>query len=1103
MENKLTDIFEKLDRRQVVTIIRDALNRTEKLKLEYPDSKSEDSGNTPDLVQFASKGNKVDIACKIKSDLFIDGDVVEIAKYGKIYPEIRIIFVVLDSITAAKRKTFLDHRALKEISFVTLFDINDIDSRINQFEDLQTKIYNLSYDVAASPFEDSEDSKSQRPDESTRDYRQRLRTDKSANKKISDKSIELKHALSTNKEDQKLLEKGYKNQAHIGYLYTTEQPNTKPLYQEYINEWNDYFYYVDPKLEDIANFKTSEKKTIGYLATESERSDLGLERYFNEKTYDHFYCVLPNKKLLLDYDYEGEPDKGFFGTFLLPQAGKDIIPLYVYSTNPDLYLFTAPNIKVDNAEEKGISDSDLSKENILKLINFNLSARKKFWWLNTQTNIGQDIPTNAGGARFRESISSENFPKGISEEEVVIANYQGNNDIWGLTQFSEYNSEETNAWFKLLYDFSEVINVSDLMQISGFEEAYNSFVPNKLYELNADLFKEIINTTELADLSTINADNDWNESPPEIDELYDDDPASEESKDSIPFHLDQVENTDRLNREPIAKSISGLLNKQIFSSPLRKSFFKRGFFNFLGFLQIHKISRNLFGFPQWIQSNIKSIRNEKRSRHAFMIHLQGAWGDGKSTFLNLIESNLNTDDRKWLVIKFNAWQHQQILPPWWSFLDQIYTQSVSRLPWFKALFLWLKETRRRLFNMNTIYNLLTFSIVILIGFLIIHFFPSITKFYTSSSEKELSIDEKLINLSKVMAAVGTLGGLIYAGARFIAKPLLLKSPQSAKSFIQQVADPMVTIKKHFESLVGDIEVSGYRVAIFIDDLDRCNSKFAVELLEGIQTLYKDRKVLYLVAGDKNWISECFENHYTDFSNVVKEPGQKLGYLFLEKAFQLSIRLPQITGKVKDRYWQFILDPNNSANVEKGKEVETKAKPDRTPEETQEMKEKFKQRFNKQEYSSPEQIESIAEELGASDTEATDMGLEIMNEDALDVKHRLQNHSELIEANPRSIKRLANQYNVYRDILFAERRKFDPDKLFRWLIIQNVYPLYADLVEKDSKVYVKSNLPKELSGLKDNLHWQKLIMDAKKERGGKLLIEDIEQFVGAEKEKPKA
>ena len=50
---------------------------------------------------------------------------------------------------------------------------------------------------------------------------------------------------------------------------------------------------------------------------------------------------------------------------------------------------------------------------------------------------------------------------------------------------------------------------------------------------------------------------------------------------------------------------------------------------------------------------------------------------------------------------------------------------------------------------------------------------------------------------------------------------------------------------------------------------------------------------------------------------------------------------------------------------------------------------------------------------------------------------------------------------------------------------------------------KSNLPKELAGLKDNLHWQKLVMYSKKERGGKLLIEDIEQFIGAEKEKPKA
>ncbi len=737
-----------------------------------------------------------------------------------------------------------------------------------------------------------------------------------------------------------------------------------------------------------------------------------------------------------------------------------------------------------------------------KLIESKINSNSKFWWLNTKINFEEQVNLDNDYFIYAEIPDDSNTNQiSITKGDIVVSSNPKRREINGFFEYLGTNDKEGFRRHRGIYGLKEKISYDELSKTQSFGKLLDNYKNGSLHELGINYFNEIINTTELADSSSLDDNNDWKESPPEIDELYEDDSQIEDSNDSIPFHLDQVENTDRLNREPVAKSICGLLNKQIFSTSLEKSIWKKLLIKILGWLNVHKINWMFFVFSEWVKTNIEVIKKEKESRYAFMIHLQGAWGDGKSTFLNLIESNLDTDERKWIVIKFNAWQHQHITPPWWSFLDQIFIQSLSQLTWYKSFILWLKESRRRLVNMKTIYNLFTFSIVILVGFLIIHFYPSITEFYISDTEKELSIGEKLINLSKVLAAIGTLGGLIYAGARFIAKPLLLKSPQSAKSFMQQVADPMITVKKHFEALVSNIEVSGYRLAIFIDDLDRCNSKFAVELLEGIQTLYKERKVLYIVAGDKNWISECFENHYTDFSNVAIEPGQKLGYLFLEKAFQLSIRLPQITGKVKDKYWQFILDPNNSTNVAKDKEVETKEKPDRSPEETQELKVKFKQRFNKQEYSSPEQIESITEELGVTDTEATDMGLEIMNEDAVDVKHRLLNHSELIEANPRSIKRLANQYNVYRDILFAERREFDPDKLFRWLIIQNVYPLYADFVEKDSKVYEKTNLPEELAGLKDNLHWQKLVMDSKKEKGGKLMIEDIEQFNGAEKEKP--
>jgi KAP family P-loop domain len=40
------------------------------------------------------------------------------------------------------------------------------------------------------------------------------------------------------------------------------------------------------------------------------------------------------------------------------------------------------------------------------------------------------------------------------------------------------------------------------------------------------------------------------------------------------------------------------------------------------------------------------------------------------------------------------------------------------------------------------------------------------------------------------------------------------------------------------------------VVVFVDDLDRCESKYVVEFLEGIQTLFREAPITYVVAADR-------------------------------------------------------------------------------------------------------------------------------------------------------------------------------------------------------------------------------------------------------------
>ena len=72
---------------------------------------------------------------------------------------------------------------------------------------------------------------------------------------------------------------------------------------------------------------------------------------------------------------------------------------------------------------------------------------------------------------------------------------------------------------------------------------------------------------------------------------------------------------------------------------------------------------------------------------------------------------------------------------------------------------------------------------------------------------------------------------------------------------------MQAAKAHFADLIDWLH---YPVAIFIDDLDRCKGSTVVELLEGVQTLFRDAPVVYLVAADRDWLSDSYAAEYGAF-----------------------------------------------------------------------------------------------------------------------------------------------------------------------------------------------------------------------------------------------
>ena len=293
----------------------------------------------------------------------------------------------------------------------------------------------------------------------------------------------------------------------------------------------------------------------------------------------------------------------------------------------------------------------------------------------------------------------------------------------------------------------------------------------------------------------------------------------------------------------------------------------------------------------------------------FILHLDGAWGSGKSSLLGFVAEELRTpmmagpDGRvpvPWIVVEFNAWQHQRIAPPWWWLLSAVHVKG--------RRWLWRTSKRRWLvFQASDLWWRVKHGwanlVGIAIGLVFVGFAAWATYSVVTTSHDINAGLKALAALASSLAVVIGLALTVLGITRGIRDWLLVRSAAGARNGLAHARDPLATVKSRYEPVVRALDRP---LAVIVDDLDRCQPKFVVELLEGIQTLYGEAPVTYVVAADSRWIRDCFEEEYKTFLDMPSEAGRPLGYHFLEKTFQLSADVPRLTDRLRRHYFERLL-----------------------------------------------------------------------------------------------------------------------------------------------------------------------------------------------------
>ena len=375
---------------------------------------------------------------------------------------------------------------------------------------------------------------------------------------------------------------------------------------------------------------------------------------------------------------------------------------------------------------------------------------------------------------------------------------------------------------------------------------------------------------------------------------------------------------------------------------------------------------------------------------------------------------------------FNAWKQQRMRPPWWALMNAIYRGAVARCAG-KGDGRPLRRERFRLWKTWWLWRWKA------------EMFPILLVALLGAGLMYALLGTQTRSLIETVAKVGVVAAAALASVYAYSRTMIFGSQKAVQTYADLTTDPYRRIVEQFNRLVDEIEPP---LVVFIDDLDRCDSAYVVELLEGIQTLFRHAPVTYVVAADRKWICSSFEKKYADFSVTIGEPCRPLGYLFLDKLFQISAEMPRLTREVQASYLAALLREESPAATAL------------SPALIAEAEEKVSGISNEADLQKLIAEEEIQAEPGDTPREGLDRqralrhaaALQITSaEAAVETEHRLQKLSHLLEPNPRSMKRLVNAVGMAQARGILEGRTAEPETRARWAMLSLRWPILADFI----------------------------------------------------------
>jgi KAP family P-loop domain len=272
----------------------------------------------------------------------------------------------------------------------------------------------------------------------------------------------------------------------------------------------------------------------------------------------------------------------------------------------------------------------------------------------------------------------------------------------------------------------------------------------------------------------------------------------------------------------------------------------------------------------------------ERPEHPVTIGVHGDWGAGKSSVLEMIEADLNTQDLI-LCLKFNGWRFQGFEDAKIALIEGIVSGLVERRSLVTKAGDAVKDIYHRIDLLKAAKRVGGLALTAYAGFHGLGAHALAIPGVLGALEGCVTDPTKLTK-ENVEAVLSETEGLL--------KP---------KSETKNVPEEIAGFRKAFDNLLDKAGIK--QLVVLIDDLDRCLPDTAIETLEAVRLFLFTSRTAFVVAADEAMIEYAVRKHFPDLPDTTGPQTYARNYL--EKLIQVPFRIPAL-GETETRIYVTLL-----------------------------------------------------------------------------------------------------------------------------------------------------------------------------------------------------